>query len=86
MIGFIKAYRYALENLKKLNISEATRNFLFHDYNNRLKAEFESLQINVPQEEQSEKFKTLYKKLDSYLKSIKSQNSEISNKEDRCDL
>ena len=43
MIGFIRAYRYALGIIKKLNISKETQRFLLNDYNNRLKIEVELL-------------------------------------------
>lgn len=69
MIGFIRAYRYALGIIKKLNISKETQRFLLNDYNNRLKIEVELLKHNGKVDNKDEKIKELYEKLDLYIES-----------------
>ncbi len=74
MKGFISAYGYALKNLKKIPISDTTRTFLFNDYTDRLRAEFNSLKINILQELQDEKLKELLRKLELYLNKVELLN------------
>ena len=69
MIGFIRAYRYALGIIKKLNISKETQRFLLNDYNNRLKIEVELLKHNGKVDNKDKKIKELYEKLDLYIES-----------------
>ncbi len=70
MLGFIKAYRYAIETIKNLNISKATQEFLLVDYNNRLRMEYELLKKNIIMGHQDKKMLNLCKKLDLYTKTI----------------
>ncbi len=77
MIGFIRAYRYALGIIKKLNISKETQRFLLNDYNNRLKIEVELLKHNGKVDNKDKKIKELYEKLDLYIE------NEISKVESR---
>lgn len=67
MIGFIKAYLYALEMIKNLKISKETQDFLVNDYNNRLEMENELLKKNTKIEDK--KVQNLCKKLDKYIES-----------------
>lgn len=77
MIGFIKAYRYALETIKNLNISKETQEFLLGDYNDRLRMEYELLKKNIKMEHQDKKMQNLCQKLDLYTKTIsEKENSQ----------
>ena len=65
--GFVKAYRYALRMLGNLDIPKETKYFLLEDYNSRLKAEFDYVRNNINLQEQGEKFKEVYKKIQTYI-------------------
>lgn len=78
MIGFIKAYRYAVETLKNLNISKETKEFLLDDYNDRLRVEYELLKKNIKIEYQDKKMQDLCQKLDLYTKTI-SEKGDLQN-------
>lgn len=69
MLGFIKAYRYALETIKNLNISKETQEFLLVDYNDRLRMEYELFKKNIKMEHQDKKMQNLCQKLDLYIES-----------------
>ena len=70
MRGFISAYGFAVKKLKNIPISDTTRTFLFKDYTDRLRAEFNAIKINLPLEAQNEKLKKLLEKLEIYLNKV----------------
>ncbi len=83
MVGFIKAYLYALEMIKNLKISKATQDFLVDDYNNRLIMENELLKKTTKVEDR--KMQNLCKKLDEYIKReiVKKDSTKEKREEER---